>query len=220
MATKAQLEARVEQLEDDLRRAGRALNQVEIDLQALPLVDDHDFLAPHSDVNVVNAIERAEAEFDRVVKDPSDRINTYIQSREGLGWSWEDDYTRNGQFAWCGAFAAFCHVRVKMDIRYKVFASCYRMYTNWAKTSRKIEIQNAAPGDIIVVFTSKHTVQGDHITICNKHPDIKNGYVETIEGNAKGELGDGEYGEGVIKRRRSLEEIAHVYRLLGVDFDE
>ena len=220
MATKAQLEARVEQLEDDLRRAGRALNQVEIDLQALPLVDDHEFLAPHSDVNVVNAIERAEAEYDRVVKDPSDRINTYIQSREGLGWSWEDDYTRNGQFAWCGAFAAWCHTAVKYDIRKKIFPSCYRMYSNWGQTSRKIESRKVQPGDIVVVYTSKRSMQGDHITLCVDSSTIDQGYITTIEGNAHGELGDGTNGEGVIKRQRTINEFAHVYRLLADDFDE
>ena len=93
------------------------------------------------------------------------------------------------------------------------------MFQNWAKTSRKIKIDDVQSGDIVVVFTSKRSIQGDHITLCHS-TDLKNGYIETIEGNAKGTLGDGEYGEGVIKRRRSFEEIAHVYRLLGIDFDE
>jgi hypothetical protein len=44
--------------------------------------------------------------------------------------------------------------------------------------------------------------------------------IHTIEGNAKGTLGDESYGEGVIKQERSFDQVAHVYRLLGVDFDE
>lgn len=219
MPTKAQLESRIEELEDNLRRTTRALSQVELDVRALPLVDDHDFKTPHRNENVIDALKRAEGEFERVVRDPSDRINTYIQSKEGIGWSWIDDYKSNGDFAWCGAFAAFAYTRVKMDIRYKIFPSCYRMFQNWAKTSRKIKIDDIQAGDIVVVFTSKRSIQGDHITLCHS-TDLKNGYIETIEGNAKGTLGDGEYGEGVIKRRRSFEEIAHIYRLLGVDFDE
>ena len=43
---------------------------------------------------------------------------------------------------------------------------------------------------------------------------------QTIEGNAHGELGNGEQGEGVITRQRTLNEFAHVYRLLSSDFDE
>ena len=75
-------------------------------------------------------------------------------------------------------------------------------------------------GDIVVIYTSKRSTQGDHITLCIDASTIDQGYITTIEGNAHGELGDGEYGEGVIKRRREIKEIAHVYRLLGVDFDE
>ena len=44
--------------------------------------------------------------------------------------------------------------------------------------------------------------------------------IETIEGNAWGELGDGNYGQGVITRTRNLDGVAHVYRFLGSDFDE
>lgn len=94
------------------------------------------------------------------------------------------------------------------------------MYSNWSKTSRKITADEMNAGDIVVVYTSKRSAQGDHITLCIDASTIDQGYITTIEGNAHGELGDGEYGEGVIKRRREIKEIAHVYRLLGVDFDE
>jgi hypothetical protein len=76
-------------------------------------------------------------------------------------------------------------------------------------------------GDIVVVYTSKRAVQGDHITLCTDISELaEHGMITTIEGNAHGTLGDGTKGEGVITRERSLSQIAHVYRLLGEDFDE
>ena len=76
-----------------------------------------------------------------------------------------------------------------------------------------------APGDIVVVYAAKRSKQGDHITICVEAPDT-DGAFKTVEGNAHGTLGDGSHGEGVIRRDRTLDEVAHVYRLLGGDFDE
>ena len=75
------------------------------------------------------------------------------------------------------------------------------------------------PGDIVVVYTSKRSVQGDHITLCSEAPDC-DGNFKTIEGNAHGTAGDGERAEGVVKNVRSLDQVAHVYRLLSEDFDE
>ena len=63
-------------------------------------------------------------------------------------------------------------------------------------------------------------MQGDHITLCVDASTIAEGYIKTIEGNAHGTLGDGAKGEGVITRERTIDEIAHVYRLLAGDFDE
>jgi hypothetical protein len=94
------------------------------------------------------------------------------------------------------------------------------MYKAWSQSSRRIEPAKVSPGDIVIVFTSKRSIQGDHITLCVDASTIDQGYITTIEGNAHGELGDGEYGEGVITRQRTLDEFAHVYRLLGDDFDE
>jgi len=74
------------------------------------------------------------------------------------------------------------------------------------------------PGDIVVVYSGKHATQGDHITICRG--ELVDGVFETVEGNAHGVLGDDTRGEGVIIRSRSLDEVAHVYRLLSEDFDE
>ena len=82
-----------------------------------------------------------------------------------------------------------------------------------AKTSRSIEHGKVAPGDIVVVYSSKRALQGDHITLCIDNSTVNEGYITTIEGNAHGTLGDGEYGEGVIKRQRKFSEFAHVYQI-------
>jgi hypothetical protein len=219
MPTKAEIQDKLDNLEQDYRRLERAFNQAQLDINALE-IEDHDYNTPAISFHAREAIKRAEVELNRVVVDPCDRINAYIRSAEGLGWSWVEPYTKNGEFAWCGAFASFCYTKVNSNIRKKIFPSCYRLYSNWAKTSRKIPIENVQAGDIVVIYTAKRSVQGDHITLCVDASTKKDGYIKTIEGNAKGELGNGEFGEGVIRQERELEKIAHVYRLLGSDFDE
>lgn len=219
MPTKAEIQDKLDNLEQDYRRLERAFNQAQLDINALE-IEDHDYNTPAISFHAREAIKRAEVELNRVVVDPCDRINAYIRSAEGLGWSWVEPYTKNGEFAWCGAFASFCYTKVNSNIRKKIFPSCYRLYSNWAKTSRKIPIEDVQAGDIVVIYTAKRSVQGDHITLCVDASTKKDGYIKTIEGNAKGELGNGEFGEGVVRQERELEKIAHVYRLLGSDFDE
>jgi len=217
MPTKAELEATINDLKHDVRRLERSLGQAELDLQALPH-RDVTYPRPPRDERSVEAVARGMAEWSQVVKEPDRRINTYIRSVEGLGWTWEKEYVKNGQFAWCGAFAAFCWTAVKPSIRKKIFPSCYRLYSNWSQTSRHIDPSKMMPGDIVVVYSGKHATQGDHITICRG--ELVDGVFETVEGNAHGVLGDDTRGEGVIIRSRSLDEVAHVYRLLSEDFDE
>jgi len=220
MATKAELQRKIDALESDIRRMNRALGQAQIDL-SIDEVSDYAEITPHISEHAIEAIRRAQAEWASVVREPQKRIDTYIRSDAGLQWSWVDPYERNGQFAWCGAFAAFCYTKARPQIRKKIFPSCYRLHSNWAKTSRYIHPDNVRPGDIVVVYTSKRAAQGDHITLCTDISEFaSDGIITTIEGNAHGTLGDDTRGEGVITRTRSLSEIAHVYRLLGDDFDE
>tara|TARA_S200002703_G_scaffold23177_2_gene19967 strand:+ start:1882 stop:2535 length:654 start_codon:yes stop_codon:yes gene_type:complete len=217
MPTKADLEATISELEHDVRRLSRSLGQAKLDLQELPerLVN---YPRPQRSEQSSVAIDRALAEWSSTIEDPDQRINTYIRSMEGIGWTWEKEYVKNGQFAWCGAFAAFCYRAVKFKTRQKIFPSCYRLYSNWSQTSRKIEPRDMLPGDIVVVYSSARATWGDHITLCRVAPI--DGRFETLEGNAHGTLGDGSHGEGVIARERSLDEVAFVYRLLAEDFDE
>jgi len=76
-------------------------------------------------------------------------------------------------------------------------------------------------GDIVVVYTSsaKTPDYGNHITIALSSPDDE-GNFETVEGNAKGEGPNGDWREGVIKRQRSIFDVAHIYRLNDGDYDE
>lgn len=82
------------------------------------------------------ALETAHEEWIKNVVDSSrspkslGRIDTYIRSRtEGLGWTWEDKYKRDGQFAWCGAFACFCWrvAGLHQDVARFVMSSTYRI---------------------------------------------------------------------------------------------
>lgn len=218
MPTKADLEERVDDLEHEVRRLHRALGQADIDLPKVQkrLITN---ARPHRSEHSITALKRAEAEWARVVKEPDARIDDYVRSRDGIGWTWEKPYARNGQFAWCGAFAAFCWSSVRFSIRQKIFPSCYRLYSRWLNTARYIETKQMLPGDIVVVYTSKRSVQGDHITLCLEAPDCE-GNFKTIEGNAHGTAGDDTRAEGVVKNTRSLDQVAHVYRLLSEDFDE
>ena len=213
-----------ESSEHEIRRYMRALAQASLDLS----VDEHVtrpdravYATPQSE----QALKRAEAEWQRNVTEPEyggdwQRINSYIKSSEGIAWTWESDYTRNGQFSWCGAFAAFAYGEsVLLNIRKKIFPSCYRMWTNWGHTSRCRDGEHPLPGDIVTVYTSSDLspAYGNHIVLVASSPD-ESGEFETIEGNAHGEGPEGRI-EGVIKRTRNMQSVAHIYRLLTEDYE-
>ena len=169
-------------------------------------------------------MKRAEAEWKRNVTEPSyggdwQRIDTYIRSSQGLGWSWESPYEHNGQFSWCGAFAAFAYQSVLPKIRQKIFPSCYRMWANWGSTSRCRDGEQPLPGDIVTVYTSdeRSPAQGNHIVLVLSPPD-EHGDFHTLEGNAHG-MGPNGRIEGVIGRTRNMSTVAHIYRLLSEDYD-
>lgn len=222
--TKRDLEHEITELEHEMRRFRRALAQAHLDLDCKQ-VDTRPTRAVYACPQSVEAIERAEAEWSRNVTEPeyggdSQRINTYIQSSQGLGWSWEADYTRNGQFSWCGAFAAYCYgLSVLPSVRQKIFPSCYRMWSNWGSTSRCRDGESPLPGDLITVYTSadRSPAYGNHIVLCVSSPD-ESGEFHTIEGNAFGNGPEGRI-EGVIKRTRNMSDVAHIYRLLTEDYE-
>lgn len=221
MPTKTQLEDRVEALENEVRRLQRAERQATMNLPQVKALREGGLDNPEASwsPHAQQALGRALCEWDQIIKDPDAEIDRYIRSREGLGWSWSDEYQRNGQFAWCGAFAAFCWTQVKFPIRQKIFPSCYRLYEQWSNTARRIkDPSNMLPGDIVVISTVNGAKWGDHITLCHEAPNGGDSY-EALEGNAKGTLGDGSTGEGVIKQTRPLSRVMFVYRVLEEDLD-
>lgn len=225
MATKAELSTQIEHLEHEVRRLKRSVSHLSLDCTPEQGRGGYD-RAVYPSEQARRAIERAEAEWERDVTEPQyegdyERINAYIKGRDGLNWSWEKDYTKDGQFSWCGAFVAFCYgSALRADIRKKIMPSCYRLMNNWGRTSRLRDGEEPMPGDIVVVFTddTHSPSQGNHITLCVGAPD-ESGNFPTIEGNAHGMSPHGPT-EGVIKRERSLDSVAHIYRLLPEDFEE
>ena len=129
-------------------------------------------------------------------------IDEYIRGQLGLAWSWLKPYVKDEQFAWCGAFAAFCagSAGAKYPIRFKRMASTLRI-NNHLRNSRGVALDAIEPGDILVV-TNGSKSYGEHICVAVEKP--VNGLVVTVEGNARGILGNGRVGNGVIRRTRPL----------------
>lgn len=225
--TKRELEEQLDILHDENRRYRRAMNQLCIDIDVFVDVDVNIERNVNPNTHIRNVLVNAENEWKRNVTEPglggdSDRITYYIKSTNCLSWTWEEDYVKNGQFAWCGAFAAACYgVAVRSNIRSKIFPSCWRLFDNWSKTSRRQDPSKIMPGDIVVVFTSaeKKPHYGNHITIARTSPDHE-GNFNTIEGNASGLGPDQNWREGVSKRTRNVSDVAYVYRLIDEDYDQ
>ena len=229
--TKKELIEIQKKLKDEIRRLERSLRSVVLELDTKYIMPTSDRLGVASAPNEV--LDRANQEWDYNIHEPAPghedaRIDAYIRSSLGLNWSSADvnrldkptPYTRDS-FSWCGAFAAWCYGEITpVALRKKVFPSTYRMYSHWANSSRNRGKEDIQPGDIITVWTSSNYDirrkyhYGQHIVICEF---IDGDLIHTIEGNAKGELGDGTQGEGVIKRTRKIEDVAYVYRLLSED---
>ena len=217
---------KVDALDHEVRRLKRSIGQMSLDLQAA--VAGHQPLerTVYPTERALEAIKRAEVEWARNVTEPEykgdyQRITAYIKSQDGLGWTWESDYTKNGQFSWCGAFVAFAYGRaLHAALRKKVLPSCYRLWDQWGRSARLRDGEKPQPGDIVVVYTdeSHKPIQGNHITLCVGEPN-ELGLFSTIEGNAHGMGPEGRI-EGVIKRERDVDSIAHIYRLLPEDFEE
>jgi hypothetical protein len=226
--TKRQLEEKLDLLEHENRRYRRAMSQICIDIDKTVEINVNVNIDRKVRPNerVLNAIKRSEAEWEKNVTEPEGggdwrQINLYIKSLDGLGWTWEDDYVKNGQFAWCGAFASFAYGdEVNLNVRKNTFASCYRMSRDWTNSSRVQSKESILPGDIITVYTSEDQSPsyGNHIVIALSQPNDQ-GDFHTIEGNAHGVGPDQTWREGVSKRTRNLSSVARVYRLIDEDYN-
>ena len=223
--TKKELLAQLEEQNEINRRLQRAVNQMSLDTPEVTISSARSLIRAYPTDHSRQAIKRALAQWELDVTEPEcggdwHPINAYIKSMDGIGWTWEDDYVRNGQFAWCGAFAAFAYgPRFSFGIRKKIMPSCYRLMSNWSSTPRHRDPDEIMTGDIVVVWTSdKQTpAQGNHIVLALTSPD-DDGSFDTVEGNAKGNGPDGRWREGVSTRTRNIKDVAHVYRPLSEDF--
>lgn len=180
------------------------------------------------------AIERAVVLWTHDIYDPArsddsalarlskQQIDTMI--RFGLGWTWEPPYAGDGDFEWCGAFAATCWGEaIKPELRKLYFASTYRLdrYGSYRpafgeenKGSGRLwqqidggELQRAPrAGDIALIGNKGY---GHHIALIEKYED---GRIYTIEGNATGDGPNGEKQQGVVRRRRPLSTVRRIIR--------
>ena len=230
------LKAEVQNLEAELKSAAHRLRHIERELLASQIdlrPGDDRAGAPEPITDQVaqaalDATLRAEGEWELDVTEPglggahgADRINVYISGSDGLQWpdanmkkDGANPYEKNGDFAWCGAFAAYCWATLKPSIRKSTFPSTYRLWRDWQ--SRRIPASNMRAGDIVVVWNDSATAEdrekkpyGQHITIC-RQPGADS--YTTWEGNARATGPDGRYREGVGTRERELSNVAVVYR--------
>lgn len=153
----------------------------------------------------------------------------------GLGWTWEGPYDGDGDFEWCGAFAATCWGATKPELRELCFASTYRLDRYGAyrdvlgKSSGARPAEGARlrwvndgqlppfevrPGDILLVGRKGY---GTHICLVEKAcMDSETPFFDTIEGNAFGFGPNGEHQQGIVRHERDLDEVRRIIRP-GVD---
>lgn len=174
------------------------------------------------------ALAVAVQEWHRGVSEPGEggdweRIDTYIRGPQGLGWSSADvsnlgeriAYTHDGQFQWCGAFAAFCQgvVGLHSDLRSRRMPSTVRLdkACRDGRARRIVAAVQLFPGDIAVVGKARSTA-GDHIVIVEKVTETS---ILTVEGNAHGLGPQGQQWQGVIRRERPFDAArGSTYRFL------
>lgn len=187
------------------------------------------------------AIERATALWQTDIYDPKrddfsidaahckDVIGSMIRGENALGWSWEGLYSGDGDFQWCGAFAAYCWgSAVKQPLRQTYFSSTYRLdryasyrsvqgetnvgkgrvYACLDENSKPEDVPDARAGDILVIGPSRDSAHdatwhdyGNHICLVE---DFDGRSFRTIEGNGNGTGPTGARQQGVVRGRRNL----------------
>ena len=144
-------------------------------------------------------------------------ITQFIQV--GLGWTWEPRYQGDGSFEWCGAFAAYCWLNLKRDLRKTYFASTYRL-DRYARYQSVNGEKNRGSGRLLAELNEHSTTlpwtprAGDILTIgpvgsgFGKHiclvESYANGVFHTIEGNGTGLAPNGKHWQGVVRGERRL----------------
>ena len=161
----------------------------------------------------------------------SDRafIDSCIRGDEGLGWArcsaLTGPYRWDGDYEWCGAFAAYCwHASIPLAIRKRYFPSTYRLdrygqhkrafaeslptvpesmrrkYLAIDGDADDVDEFKPRAGDILIVNGKGY---GQHITIVESWNPVTCTFA-TVEGNATGEGPDGQRHQGVVRNTRPL----------------
>jgi hypothetical protein len=176
-----------------------------------------------------NALARAVQEWNGEVYDPAksadgphardskSAISGYIQ--HGLGWTWEPPYAGDGDFEWCGAFAAYCWLSIKPALRKTYFASTYRLdrfarygsvngeknkgsgrlLAELGEHSKSLPWEPRA-GDILLIGPAG-SGYGKHICLVES---FSKGVFYTLEGNGTGLAPNGKRWQGVVRGERKL----------------
>jgi len=161
-----------------------------------------------------------------------------------IGWDWavEDGYSEAAGHEWCGVGCAAAGLRLgdhleddrcvpvslAPDVARLVLPSTDRLYSHrlamddyWdaagVSPAREIDVEAVGAGDVCTVYPDRKR-WGAHIVLAAGPP--RNGHIPTIEANATGELPDGDTGEGVVRRKRTLDQVAVAYRFLEDHFVE
>jgi len=167
-------------------------------------------------------------------------IDDIIRGPEGLGWSrcsaLVREYRWDGDYEWCGAFAAYCWAPfIAVDIRKRYFPSTYRLdrygqhkrafleavpavpveqRRKWldmsTATIADIEAFGPRAGDILIVNGSGY---GQHITLVERwNAATATKPFDTVEGNATGKGPNGERFQGVVTQVRALKDCRRLIR--------
>jgi len=246
--SKEGLMADCEKYKEQLRRMERALRLAELDTGVSV---EHDTVDDAPADRVALVIKKSAGIWKRKIIEPAKSgdpansapdIDWLIRGKECANWHWLDEYTHNGQTAWCG-FAqsyAFRYAGLKSHIVEKVLPSCYRL-KKWATENKRfVPVDEMRPGDIVLV-DSTGDGKANHITLCwqdvmaGSWPELfqyggtvgsfeysavyEDGGFLTLEGNAKGLLPDGRIVEGYVARTRPLEQVTHVIRFQEADYE-
>ncbi len=186
------------------------------------------------------ALAEAVRIFERDIWDPpvSDRrpvadrwraeITRLIAGPDGLGWSWEGDYTGDGDYEWCGAFAASCWAVAGLPLatRRRFWASTYRLHRwgHYRSIDQRVEPPRPTvgpwrvagdlrrgilpegleprPGDVLLVGPRDSSL-GSHVTLVERYDPAQEMFL-TLEGNARGIGPDGKNRQGVVRAARPL----------------
>jgi hypothetical protein len=236
-------EMTTEEMMDQIRRIKRSLAMRDLDeltpqpmavergkvdraatvIQRSIVLWNENIIEPHKSGKPVNSA----SDIDWLIRDP-----------DCANWNWLEQYTHNGQTAWCG-FAqayAFRAAGLKDHIVQKVLPSCCRLKKFARENDRFVDKADMQPGDIVLV-DSTGDGNANHITLCWADAESVDppeyvkayeaggsddydtpGYI-TLEGNAKGLLPDGRKVEGYVARTRPLEQVTHVIRFQGADYE-